>query len=191
MLAREQAVVGLVAAGIEYIKDVIISQEFALQFVGLTLKVEQRNIAMNAFIANMVKRMRESDIYTLLVKGQGIAQCYERPLWRVSGDIDFFLSDSNYEKAKMFFFSLSSDNKPERQFSKELGMNIVPWYVEIHGSLRTGLSSRLDKMIDTVQEEIFYSGNVRSWENGDTQIFIPAVNEEYTIVNTPETEFIM
>ena len=87
-LAQEQSVVGLVAAGLEHVVDVKVPKEDVLQFVGLTLQEEQRNTAMNAFIAQIVQKMRDEDIYTLLVKGQGIAQCYERPLWRTSGDID-------------------------------------------------------------------------------------------------------
>lgn len=183
-LAQEQAVVGLVTAGLEHVKGVRVQQKYVLQFVGLTIQEEQRNTSMNSFIAKAVEKMREADIYTLLVKGQGIAQCYERPLWRTSGDIDFFLSDSNYEKAKKYLLPLSSDNKPERKFSKELGMSIEPWYVEIHGSLRTGLSTRLDKVIDGVQRDVFHSGNVRSWQNGETQVFLPGIDSDVFFVFT-------
>ena len=183
-LAQEQSVVGLVAAGLEHVVDVKVPKEDVLQFVGLTLQEEQRNTAMNAFIARAVDKMREEDIYTLLVKGQGIAQCYERPLWRTSGDIDLFLSDTNYEKAKSYLLPLSSNNKPERIFSKELGMCIDPWYVEIHGTLRTGLSTPLDKEIDSVQRDVFYGGSVRSWQNGKTQVFLPGVNEDVFFVFT-------
>ena len=182
-LAEVQSVVGLVAAGIDSL-NLDVPLELKLQIIGEALQIEQQNKEMNAFIADTVEKMREEDIYTLLVKGQGIAQCYERPLWRTSGDIDFFLSDTNYEKARNYLLPLSSNNKPERIFSKELGMSIDPWYVEIHGTLRTGLSSRLDKEIDSVQQEVFYGGSVRSWQNGDTQIFLPGVNEDVFFVFT-------
>lgn len=82
--AENQAVVGLVAAGLELLTDVKAPKEDVLTFVGSALQIEQRNRAMNHFISVVVDKMREADIYTLLVKGQGIAQCYERPLWRVS-----------------------------------------------------------------------------------------------------------
>ena len=78
-LAQEQAVVGLVTAGLEHVTDVKVPQVWALQFAGQTIQLEQRNKAMNQFIADLISKMREADIYTLLVKGQGIAQCYERP----------------------------------------------------------------------------------------------------------------
>lgn len=70
--------------------------------MGQTLQLEQRNKAMNDFIACLAEKMRRVGIYSLLVKGQGVAQCYERPLWRACGDVDFLLSLSNFEKAKCF-----------------------------------------------------------------------------------------
>lgn len=55
---------------------------------------------MNLFIGELVENMRKAGVYLLLVKGQGIAQNYERPLWRAAGDIDFFLSRENYKNAQ-------------------------------------------------------------------------------------------
>lgn len=183
-LAQEQAVVGLIAAGFEHVIDVKVPQQWALQFAGQTILLEQRNKAMNQFIADLVSEMRNADIYTLLVKGQGIAECYERPQWRISGDIDFFLSDSNYEKAKSFLKPLANDGKPERLYSKEIGFYVNSWLIELHGTLHTGLSTRVDKSIDAVQRDVFYAGNVRSWYNGNTQVFLPAADEDAFLVFT-------
>lgn len=183
-LAQEQAVVGLVAAGFEHVIDVKVPQQWALPFAGQTIQLEQRNKAMNQFIADLVSEMRNADIYTLLVKGQGIAECYERPQWRTSGDIDFFLSDSNYEKAKSFLKPLANDGKPERLYSKEIGFYVNSWLIELHGTLHTGLSTRVDKSIDAVQRDVFYAGNVRSWYNGNTQVFLPAADEDVFLVFT-------
>jgi hypothetical protein len=184
LLSQEQAVVGLVAAGLEYVKDIKPPQELVLQYVGQTIQIEQRNKAMNSFIEDVMERMREKGIYALLIKGQGIAQCYERPLWRSSGDIDFFLSNENYVKAKQYLLSFSSGKKPERHYSKEMGINIAPWYVEVHGTLRTGLSTRVDSVIDSVQKEVFYGGDVRSWINGNTKVFLPAPDSDVFLVFT-------
>lgn len=89
-MAEKQGVLGLVAAGLEHVSDTKIPQVMALTFAGSTLQMEQRNKAMNQFVAELVDKMRAADIYTVLVKGQGVAQCYVRPLWRPSGDVDFF-----------------------------------------------------------------------------------------------------
>lgn len=182
-LAQEQSVQGLVLAGLEY-SDLKPPKELLLQWIGEVQIIEQRNKTMNQFIAYLVTKMRETDIYTLLVKGQGIAECYERPQWRVSGDIDFFLSDSNYEKAKSFLKPLANDGKPERLYSKEIGFYVNSWLIELHGTLHTGLSTKVDKSIDAVQRDVFYAGNVRSWYNGNTQVFLPAADEDVFLVFT-------
>lgn len=183
-LAQEQAVVGLVAAGLEHVVDVKVPRVWALQFTGQTIQLEQRNKAMNQFIADLVSKMRDAGIYPLLVKGQGVAQCYERPLWRSSGDVDLLLSADIFDEAKSLFYPLSSGNKPERNYSKELGYYIDSWSVELHGTQRTGLSSRVDAEIDAVQRDLFYGEKVRSWNNEGTTVFLPAADEDVFIVFT-------
>ena len=69
-LAEEQTTVGLVTAGLEHVVDIRIPQEWTLQFIGSTLQIEQRNKAMNKYLAELVVKMRAAGIYTLLVKGQ-------------------------------------------------------------------------------------------------------------------------
>jgi hypothetical protein len=183
-LALEQSVVGLVAAGLEHVKDVKVPQADVLQFVGQTLQIEQRNKAMNAFIADLIQRLRNEDIYTLLVKGQGVAQCYERPLWRSAGDIDFYLSKDNYEKAKTFLTKIASSVDEEDRRRMHLGMTIDRWVVELHGTMYTEISNRINKGLDDVEDDLFYRGSVRSWINGNVQIFLPSADNDIVIVFT-------
>ena len=182
-LATEQSVIGLVLAGLEH-SDVKPPQVLLLQWIGEVQMIEQRNKAMNQFVAELVEKMRAADIYAILVKGQGVAQCYEKPLWRPSGDVDLLLSEVNYKKAKELLLPLSSSNKNEERYSQHLGMNIGQWYVEIHGSLRTGLSAIVDKEVDAAQDSVFIGGNVRSWDNNGTLVFLPAPTEDVFLVFT-------
>ena len=182
-MAEAQGVVGLIAIGLEN-SDVKPTQVELLNIIGSALQIEQRNKAMNTFIADIIEKMSKEGIYTLLVKGQGVAQSYEKPLWRPSGDVDFLLSEDNYKKARAFLLPLSSGNKDEERYSKHLGIRIGEWYVEIHGSLRTGLTGRIDKVIDAVQNDMFYGGSVRSWNNGNTQVFLPAPTNDVFLVFT-------
>ena len=182
-LATEQSVLGLVLAGLEH-SDIKPPKELLLQWIGEVQQIEQRNKAMNAFIADIIEKLRKENIYTLLVKGQGIAQCYEKPLWRSSGDVDFILSDSNYEKAKNFLIPQASSVEIEGVVAKHLGMKIDSWEVELHGTMRSNCLAKMDKEIDAVLYGIFYGGNVRSWMNGNTQVFLPRVDEDVFIVFT-------
>ena len=187
-LAEEQSVVGLIAAGIERFKfqdsGFKIPKPMALQFIGHTVQLEQRNQAMNYFIGVLVEKMREAGIYTVLVKGQGVAQCYERPLWRSCGDVDFFLDDENYERAKGFLKPLAASVEEEYVREKHLGMTIDPWVVELHGRLYSGLSGRIERELDAVQCETFGNGRVRIWKDGETEVPLLAVENDVFYVFT-------
>lgn len=180
--AEEQSVIGLVAAGLEHVADVKVPQQWALQLAGQTLQLEQRNKAMNSFIASLVEKMRAEGIYALLVKGQGIAQCYERPLWRACGDVDLFFDKVNYEKAKAFLTALASQVEPEDKSRLHLGMTIDNWIVELHGTLHSEISKRMDQVVDIVQQDIFENEGIRQWSNGGVEITLPNADNDVIIV---------
>lgn len=175
-LAQEQSMQGLVLQGIDWFKvqgsKFNIPQVLLLQWIGEVQLIEQRNKEMNQFIADLIDKLRKADIYALLVKGQGIAQCYEKPLWRCSGDIDLFLSDENYQKAKALLLPLGKITEPEEVAKKHFAMDIDGWAVELHGTLKSGLSASVERELDRLQEDTFYGGQVRSWMNGQTQAFL-------------------
>jgi len=181
-LAEEQSVVGVVALGLENIKGAKVPKPIALTFAGCALQIEQRNQAMDYFLGQLIDKLRESNIYTHLVKGQGIAQCYEKPLWRASGDIDFFLSRDNYERAKELLLPMASYVEIENDSTLHQALTIDSWVVELHGSLRCGLSKRIDKVLDEIQDSIIFRGNVRSWMNENSQIFLPREDEDVVYV---------
>lgn len=183
-IAEEQSAVGIVAAGLEHIADMKPAKKDIIQFIGHTLQLEEENAAMNRFIASLIGKLRAAGIYALVVKGQGIAQCYERPLWRNCGDVDLFLDAENYQKAKAFLTPLASSVETEGEASLHLGMNFGKWLVELHGALRTGLSSRIDKVVDDVQRDTFAGGQVRVWQNGDTEVYLPSVDNDIVFIFT-------
>jgi hypothetical protein len=140
---------------------------------------------MNEYVAKLIEQLRNEDIYAILVKGQGIAQCYERPLWRASGDIDLLLSEDNYQRAKAFLLPQAVEVEQEYSTFKHLGMTMENGFVvELHGALYTRLSKRIDRGIDTLQNNVFCYGNVRSWQNGTTQVFLPGIDDDIIFVFT-------
>ena len=182
-LAEEQSVIGIVLAGLEASK-VKPPQELLLQWIGEVQILEQQNKEMNQFIAELIEKMRAAGIYTLLVKGQGIAQCYEKPHRRCSGDVDLFLSDDNYNRAKGLLVPIASDVEKEYIREKHLGMTIDGYVVELHGTLRSGLSSKIEEGLDEIKKAVFFEGKVRSWMNVRTQVFLPNADEDVVYVFT-------
>lgn len=184
-MAEEQSVVGLVTAGLEQVNDLKVPQTWTLQFIGITLQVEQRNKAMNLFMEGLIGDFFKNGIYTLLVKGQGVAQCYERPFWRASGDIDLFLTADNYLKAKAYLRSKGSllsheTEKNKKRLNSEFQLG--EWLVELHGTQHANLSKSMDREIDAIQDDVFANGKVRVWRNGKTDVHLPAATEDVMFV---------
>ena len=176
------------AAGIDYYKakgsQLELMQEWTLQLIGETLQLEEMNKSMNKFIAGLINRLCLANINAILVKGQGLAQCYERPLWRGCGDVDLLLDAKNYEKAKQYLIPLAESVESEDSYCKHIGMTINSWVVELHGSLHTELSSRSDKKLDEIQNDTTASVGVRIWDNGDVKVLLPKVDNDVIFVFT-------
>lgn len=178
-LAEEQRVVGLIAEGIEVIQKEgnidlfkLAPHKWSLRLASKTLHLEQNNRNMNLFIAKLISRMQARGICALLLKGQGVAQCYEKPLRRNCGDVDLLLNEENYRKAKEFLKPFASAMEAENPYKKHLGMTIARWTVELHGSMRCGFSKRIDKELDKIQDETFGMKNHTTWMNGEVPVLM-------------------
>lgn len=182
-LAQDQSVQGLVLAGLEH-SDIKPPKELLLQWIGEVQLIEQQNKAMNQFVGELIEKMRKAGIYCLLVKGQGVAQCYERPLWRAGGDIDLYMSNENFQKSRSFFRPLVESNEIDDDYASSINMHYGDWVVEIHTSQHTNLSSKIDKVLDTIHKDLFYCGDVRSCNICGTHIFLPSVDNDVIIVFT-------
>ena len=157
-LADEQSVVGLVAAGLELVEGRKVTKKQALPFLKKVFALEGRNAEMNLFISDLFARLREKGIHAILVKGQGIAQCYERPQWRAAGDVDLLLDAENYEKAKSFLIPLASHVEKEYKDRLHLGMKSIlgRWNCTAPCGI-IGLDGRM--LILTKRKKILFSMN--------------------------------
>ena len=183
-LAEKQSVVGLLAAGLEHVVDIKVTKQQALPFLKKVFSLEGKNAAINSFIGEMVNNMRSAGIETLLVKGQGVAQCYERPHWRSVGDVDLFLDAVNYDKAKAFLIPSAVSVEKEDVNRKHLGMTIGQWSVELHGTLRGPLLRRINENIDDVQKDTFENKRLRIWMDGNAEVLLPAPDNDIIFVFT-------
>ena len=185
-LAKEQKELGLVADGIETIRaewlkthdTLSIPRQWVVEFAHTSLRLEQRNQNMNRFIEQLFGRLQKNGIHALLLKGQGVAQCYQNPFRRAIGDVDLLLSEEDYWKAKDYLRQFASSSKEGKDYKKECAVVIANWKVEMHGSLRCGFSSRIDKELDKVYHDTFNDRNVRSWMNGTVEVFMLGKEDE-------------
>lgn len=188
-LAKEQCVVGILAEGVEIMQkewmkthdSPLMPKNLVLKLAGATLKLEEKNVAMNKFIAQLFDRLqRKVDINSLLLKGQGVALCYEKPLRRNCGDVDLLLNEEDYQKAKDVLRPIATKFGKEHKYKKHVALVIAKWTVELHGSLRFGFSSRIDKELDRICHTAFIGGQIREWTNMDVQI--PMLGKENDVL---------
>lgn len=183
-LAKKQSVIGLVAAGMEHVMDVKIPQHVKMPYVGATLQIEQRNKSMNLFINQINELFGKSDVSYVIVKGQGIAQCYERPLWRASGDIDYLLDAPNFVKAKNLLSHFDKSILKVDESRKHINSTISSWDIELHANQDCGLSRTMDRELGKVQYDIFHNGGVRFWNNCGSDIILPDVDNDVVLIFT-------
>ena len=201
LLAEEQSVVGLLAAGLDYLKiqdsHNLKAQECAqrssarfmcplklkLNIIGEALQIEQRNLTMNDFVVRLMEKLRNENVTAILVKGQGVARCYEKPLWRTSGDVDLLLSNDNYNSAKTVLESIADEVAEENKTTKHQAYVIKDFDVELHARMPFGISGRVDKVIDEVIESSLCSHvNVNLNDNGE--VWLPRADEHVFLVFT-------
>ena len=183
--AKKQTLVGLLFCGIDILpQEQRPPKKLLLQWIGLTQITEQRNEALNRYLAKLVRKLRKENITVVLVKGQGVAQCYESPLRRESGDIDFLVDEDNYRLGKELLTKHAQKVHEENTFDKHFSVDMKGCIVELHGSMRSMLPKRADNMIDEVQEDTLKNGKTRIWLNNEVEIALPSPDNDVIFVFT-------
>lgn len=183
ILAREQAVDGLVYAGLENLKKGGLSGEGYDLFRARVDSIREKSEAMNEMAGWLVGRLREEGVFAVLVKGQGIAQCYERPLLRSAGDIDLLLPPASYGKARKVLEPFAQECHGDRGLAAmHTDMKISNWTVELHGTVHCGLSRKSDRMLDTLRDSMSEGCNVRIWHNPEGDVFLPSPDFDIIII---------
>lgn len=180
-LASEQSMLGLVLAGLENC-NAKPPQELLLEWIGEVQMLEQQNKAMNGFVVELFNRLFKAGISAVLVKGQGVAQYYERPLWRCFGDIDLLMDSENYERAKELLIPLADHVETEDNRKKHLGLYIGESLIELHGAMPFEMS----KKVDIVLDEVIDKANMDNTNGTDDLegVTIPKANEHVVLVFT-------
>ena len=181
-LSEEQTVVGLVTAGIEHIGNHKIAKDSLRPFITKVGSIVVTNNQMNSFAESLFAKMYHETIPAVLIKGQGIAQCYERPLWRSSGDIDILLDSEDYGRVVSLLSSIANIIGVELKDRQHYDFKIDGWVVELHGSLRTDYLPRMNAVLSKLQRDLFDGERFRKWQNGGVNILLPDFNYDILFV---------
>lgn len=172
-LSLEQTVVPLVTDGINRLpREFLPSEPERLDpFLGDMMATAKRNWVLDAFISKLFNAL--ADIPVVLVKGQSLAQDYLEPERRQPGDIDLLLMPASYEAAKAVLLPKATKVLEEQAEIWHQGMHFHNIEVEIHGSVSTLISKRLDRKLAVLLEEQFDGRTFPSVSIGGAGIPVP------------------
>ena len=175
-LAFEQTVGPLVTDGVNRLpKECLPAEPERLDpFLGDMMATAQRNRVLDSFIPKLFHALR--DIPVVLVKGQSLAQDYPDPERRQPGDIDLLLPPSSYAAAKDILLPKATHISKEDLQTLHQGMHFYSVEVEIHGSISTLMSRKLDRQLAALLKEQFDGRTLPTVTIGGAEIPVPEAN---------------
>ena len=154
-LAFAQTVTPLVTDGINRLPGELLPAEPERldPFLGDLMATAKRNRVLDSFVPKVFNAL--AGIPVVLVKGQSLAVDYPDPERRQPGDIDLLLLPSSYEAAKSVLLPKATKVLEEERDIWHQGMHFRSIEVEIHGSISTLMSKKLDRKLAALLEEQF------------------------------------
>lgn len=178
-LARKQTVIGLIYDGIDYLpEEVRPDQSVMRKLFTIILGNENLHKQLNHSLAEIVSRLADAGIPSMLLKGQGNAQLYNKPLTRQCGDIDLFVGIKNYKKVCLLVkeWGMLTDGE-ESESIKHFHFEWNKTVVEIHR-----ITAQFDNFI--------INKRFREWSESElantTYGFIPSNEKVKVAVGSPE-----
>ena len=172
-LAYRQTVTPLVTDGINRLpKELLPAEPERLDpFLGDLMATANRNRVLDAFIPKLFDAL--AGIPVVLVKGQSLALDYPDPERRQPGDIDLLLLPSSYETAKDILLPKATKVLDEEKEIWHQGMRFRSVEVEIHGSISTLMSRKLDRKLAALLGEQFDGRPFPAVSIGGAEIPVP------------------
>ena len=172
-LSFEQTVVPIVTDGVNRLpKEYLPAEPERLDpFLGDMMATAKRNNTLDSFIPKLFNAL--SGIPVVLVKGQSLAQDYPDPERRQPGDIDLLLLPSSYEAAKEILLPKASSVAEENLQIWHQGMHYRSIEVELHGSISTLMSRKLDRKLAALLAEQFDGRTFPTVTIGGAEIPVP------------------
>lgn len=165
-LACEQTVQGIVADGIGLIKAAYDRGDFGNTpfpsgegwgeaFLEQSAQIIRQNYKVNQVQVKVCQLLSDSGIKHFVVKGQEVAKNYSHPMLRCSGDIDLVIRMKDFDKAVSLLTLMASMVHPYETEKQDQSFDIDGITIELHGNLHPSLGSRINTILDQLQDELF------------------------------------
>ena len=190
-IAKEQAVLVVVTDGIETLpKELWPAREAMMKLAMMRVRTEQMHGLLNSTIAQIVNALEAEGVHSVLLKGQGIAQNYRRPMSRSCGDIDLYTGLGGYQRAFEIIERLNEGyargEAVECDHHMHTFLNGVDVEIHRHTSVMHGkrLAANFQRWTVESLDDLFGSGKLETWDNGGTAVALaPATYNAFFILH--------
>lgn len=165
--AQRHTIEGIVFDSLQHLPaDWMPPRDLLLKWTVKIDQIERHNKDMNTCIKEQLDLFHHQSIYPVLLKGLGVAACYDIPNHRVCGDVDwYFEQKEDYQKANRIIQQRSIDVSYTAGFSTEyMWRDIVVEHhrrmFDIHNPFCFTFLNRLQKQFYSQRLKREFQGNI-------------------------------
>ena len=178
-ISREQAVQVLVADGMEALPEHLAPKKETIYKVAIRRTTNSLAYKVQKSLINRITTLfNEEGIPSILLKGQGVAQNYQKPESRMCGDIDIYVGMDNFHKACEILRREGAEeliHQDEHEF--HIAFDLDDKTIEVHkkSDVIRGrkLNDSLQKWTASHLDAKLAAGTLPKWNNDGTLINIP------------------
>ena len=178
-IAREQAVQVLVADGMEALPEHLAPKKETIYKIAIRRTTNSLAYKVQKSLINRITTLfNEEGIPSILLKGQGVAQNYQKPESRMCGDIDIYVGMDNFHKACEILRREGAEeliHQDEHEF--HIAFDLDDKTIEVHKKSDVihgrKLNDSLQKWITNHLDAKLADGTLPKWNNDGTLINIP------------------
>lgn len=188
-IAREQAVQVLVADGLEALPEHLAPRKETIYKIAIRRTTNSLAYKVQKSLINRITTLfNEEGIPSILLKGQGVAQYYQKPESRMCGDIDIYVGMDNFHKACEILRREGAEELIHQdEHESHIAFDLDDKTIEVHKKSDVihgrKLNDSLQKWITNHLDAKLADGTLPKWNNDGTLINIPdpTVNAFYII----------
>ncbi len=177
-IASMQTLSVILADGINTLpKELMPPSPIAFRLHSALTGTEQAHKKLNGTLAEAVILLKEHDIGSVLLKGQGIAQNYIVPEHRMCGDIDLYVGPENYEMACQVLDGFGKKDGHESESEKHFHFERNGVTIEIHRHSHVEANPSLNRKYNRWSDDLLLgkTGTLRSMQTCGVSIDLPPV----------------
>lgn len=178
-ISREQAVQVLVADGMEALPEHLAPKKETIYKIAIRRTTNSLAYKVQKSLINRITTLfNEEGIPSILLKGQGVAQNYQKPESRMCGDIDIYVGMDNFHKACEILRREGAEELIHQdEHESHIAFDLDDKTIEVHKKSDVihgrKLNDSLQKWITNHLDAKLADGTLPKWNNDGTLINIP------------------